>query len=914
MKSRHQTPNSYASQPAPLADRITAGYATSPHETQKETHPRPGRKRTEQEAAHLLDFMRAIIGNLGEGTYAVDRAGQVTFMNPAAERMLGWTEGELLGQDMHKTIHFQRADGAPFPMEQCPLLGVIRSGEAVRVDEDLFTRKDGVTISVAYVSSPLRADGVVMGAVVAFHEIGGRKQLEAALRRSEQEAAARASQLSAIFESMADSVLFYDGNGRFVQANRAFRDLLALDARPDYASLPLHERGQLLAPRDENGQPLPYEQWLPSRVLRGEVLTGTNAVDFLIRTLDGREVLLNGSGAPVRDTNDKIVGCVLILRDVTQRRGLERQVAAAARESAARASQLEAILDTVADGVLVFDREGRILHTNHADTEFLRFDLRAEGSPRTLRERGELIDLRDERGQPLPKEQWPAFRVLRGELLRGAGAMDTRARTLDGRDILVNTSGAPVRDAEGHIAGGVLIVRDVTDRRQLERQTHEALDALLSMAETLVSDDPSPTPERGPATTAGVAQRLAGLTQSVLGCQRVTIVPVGTQDDVQQTWAVAGLIPDEERQQWQASWPRPDQRHLRDFLPPAMISRLQLGELIPVDRWQAPFNRWPNPLAWRSMLLVPMLLGRQLVGVLTLDYGPVARAFTPDELALTSGIARLVALVLERERLLREREEARASAMAMREANRRMDEFLGIATHELKTPVTSSSLCVELANDSLKHVIAELAADGDAVTRTLEPIQALMVQADSGIERLSRLMDDLLDVSRIRAGRLEFRLARCDLAEVVRDAVAEQRLITPHRTIHLRLPATASVPAFADADRIRQVVTNYLVNALKYSQHDQDVRVRLDVKGLWARVSVCDQGPGLAADEQQRVWERFHRAAGVQIRDGTREGLGLGLYLCRTIIERHHGRIGVRSAPGQGSTFWFALPVERADA
>jgi signal transduction histidine kinase len=259
------------------------------------------------------------------------------------------------------------------------------------------------------------------------------------------------------------------------------------------------------------------------------------------------------------------------------------------------------------------------------------------------------------------------------------------------------------------------------------------------------------------------------------------------------------------------------------------------------------------------MLLVPMILRTQLVGVLTADRGPDRPAFSSDELALAAGAARLAALVLERERLLREREEARANALAMREANRRMDEFLGIATHELKTPVTSSGLCIELAVDSLNRVMADLAAVRHELARKLEPIQDLMARADSGMERLNRLMNDLLDVSRIRAGQLDFRLARCDLAAVVRDAVAEQRQIAPTRTIALRLAPGRVVAVWADAERIGQVLTNFLTNALKYSPADQPVKVGLRVVGGWARVRVRDRGPGIAPDEQERIWRRFHR-------------------------------------------------------
>src|SRR6185437_6785722 len=104
----------------------------------------------EDSQTHLLSFLRAIIDNLGEGTYALDTQGRVTFMNPAAERMLGWTEAELRGREMHPIIHFQHADGTPFPSAECPLLQVIRTGAVTQVEDDTFTRKDGSTFSVAY--------------------------------------------------------------------------------------------------------------------------------------------------------------------------------------------------------------------------------------------------------------------------------------------------------------------------------------------------------------------------------------------------------------------------------------------------------------------------------------------------------------------------------------------------------------------------------------------------------------------------------------------------------------------------------------------------------------------------------------------------------------------------------------------
>ena len=115
-----------------------------------------------------------------------------------------------------------------------------------------------------------------------------------------------------------------------------------------------------------------------------------------------------------------------------------------------------------------------------------------------------------------------------------------------------------------------------------------------------------------------------------------------------------------------------------------------------------------------------------------------------------------------------------------------------------------------------------------------------------------------------------------------------------------------------DADRLGQVVTNYLTNALKYSPTYCPVTVGLDVDARQARVWVRDEGPGLPPEEQEAIWERFHRVKGIEVQSGSGIGLGLGLYICRTIIERHQGQVGVESEPGQGSTFWFTVPLAPA--
>ncbi|HEY7780596.1 MAG TPA: PAS domain S-box protein [Ktedonobacterales bacterium] len=728
-----------------------------------------------------------------------------------------------------------------------------------------------------------------------------------------RDAAELARQLEAVVETMADGVAVLDREGALIYANPAVRAIFALDQEPGFSALPVAERWRRMAARDERGEPLPQELWPPNRVLRGEVLAGASVAEVTLRALDGHDVPLSMSGAPVRDAAGAIVGGVVVARDVTERRRLERLAEAAAAEAEARARELAAIIESMADGVIVFDRDGRILHTNATDAAmFGGHD--PVGAARTLEQRDSWFAYLDEEGKPFPDERRPTERVLRGEVLRGDSAADLVMRAQDGQETVVNASGAPILASDGSVIGGVLIGRDVTERRREERRTREALAALLAMAETLVAGHPDAVDE-GDATLAMVARRLANLTATVLSCERVTIVPLGPSDEVLATVAATGPMPDEERRGYQSRWP--GERHLGDFLSPAIINRLHAGEPVPLDRSTPPIDRWPNPLGWRSVLIVPMMLGHQLVGTVTLDFGREAHVAAPDELALAGGVARLAALVLERERLLREREEARGSALALREANRRMDEFLGIAAHELKTPVTSGILNVGLATLRLQTLRDNLLARAGGVAtgaaelvgEQLDAMVGLMAAAEDSIERLSRLVADLLDVSRIRAGRLEFRPEPCDLAAIVREAVDEQRQIAPARAIRLEHGGMAAIPIVADGDRIRQVVTNYLTNALKYSPEDQPVRVRVAAREGLARVSVRDEGPGLPAEERLRVWDRYHRAPDIQANPGAGMGLGLGLHICRTIIERHQGQVGVRSAPGRGSTFWFALPV-----
>jgi PAS domain S-box-containing protein len=267
--------------------------------------------------------------------------------------------------------------------------------------------------------------------------------------------------------------------------------------------------------------------------------------------------------------------------------------------------------------------------------------------------------------------------------------------------------------------------------------------------------------------------------------------------------------------------------------------------------------------------------------------------------------------ILEINRDITERRLRDAKVLALSETTRQMDEFLGIASHELRTPLTTIKGNLQLAKRQLNRLLGQDGITGEEVASTITAVQGLLDRAERQVTVQNRLVNDLIDVSRIHAGRLELQVEPCDLTVIVREVVEDQRDTSPIRTILFESPAM-EVPVLADIDRVGQVVNNYLSNALKYSEEACLVDVRIELEGPVVRVSVRDEGPGLPPEEQERIWDRFYRADGIELKSGSGVGLGLGLHICRTIIERLGGQVGVESKEGVGSTFWFTLPLAQS--
>ncbi len=258
--------------------------------------------------------------------------------------------------------------------------------------------------------------------------------------------------------------------------------------------------------------------------------------------------------------------------------------------------------------------------------------------------------------------------------------------------------------------------------------------------------------------------------------------------------------------------------------------------------------------------------------------------------------ARLRALDAEQE-LHAYAEELEVANHKLEEANQTKDQFLSIASHELKTPVTSIRGHAQLT-------MRRLAKQKD-LSPEMEEIGTTLNKINDQTTRLNSLIDDLMDVSSIRAGKLELRKQKCDLKDICREVVEDQRLLSG-RTITLSVPEKA-VKMQVDCDRLAQVFVNLISNAIKYSPDESPVEVVLSERNAMALVQIKDFGKGISKDQQESIFEIFYRTPDAQT--SSKRGLGLGLAISKEIVERHNGRIWCESEPGQGSTFFVELAL-----
>ncbi|HKS25357.1 MAG TPA: ATP-binding protein [Thermoanaerobaculia bacterium] len=534
----------------------------------------------------------------------------------------------------------------------------------------------------------------------------------------------------------------------------------------------------------------------------------------------------------------------------------------------------ETMVAGMSDGVALIDDEGKTVFINPAGQALL--GTSEVGIP--IYRQAEVYRMRDETGNPLDAKEVPAAQALStGKTVQDRTILIAR----DDRQVAVSINATPLHE-EGRITGVIVTFRDITERRLLE----EEMQVQAERAQILADAGAFFASNIDPAwVTQAIAERVA----EVLGDWAAVILKAPDSNELR-----VAAIYHRDMASLGLAWSY-------IYRQPLVVAEGIIGQVVATGYPSLTQNVGGGPLhddatsyhvphmKLASLLILPLRTRREMLGALVIAANDPDRAMSDENLPLAEVLAERASLAIENAKLYTEQVDARRK---VEDLSRLKDEFLSIASHELRTPVTSIKGYTQLAKTLIRE--NDLATSEEYLDIALDQI-----------DRMSRLILELLDVSRIETGRLEIRREPIPWASFVREVV-HRHPAGSERTLHLSIPDITKEIS-GDRDRLEQVLGNLLENAAKYSPDGSDIYVHVEDRGDQIVTSVCDRGIGIPADELGQVFERFHR--GRQVSSTNYGGLGLGLYITKQIVERHGGAIWVDSKERAGTTFYFSLPV-----
>lgn len=834
------------------------------------------RQMAENELRRQLDFTRALTAGLGEGLCALNRDGRITFVNPMAQKLLGWSEEEMLGASLHDFVHPDHP-GTPETCESYRTLVEAANEGATFSAEAEFHRKDGGTFPVAYTSAPIVLQGYTAGLVLAFRDITEQRAAQAVLVERNRLSTFNA-QLSTMLAQSEHSAKLLDGVAHTLMD--AF-DLCAV------RTCKLDASGRIEA-----------DCWAVSGGADQSKLQELSAL-FLgpSRTTPEAEVVRVSREAvsgPERELLDELgltAAAAFPLRVNASAAGRITVFSTQPISSDLRAS-LEEVASRVANAIARLDTEANLRVRAHQQAALAQFGQKVLTSP-------DIDTLMN-----------TAVRLVADTL--DVEYCKVLEITDDGKHLLI-------RWGTGWKPG--YVGQTVIDRGPQAQAGY----TLLAGEPVIVADLRTETRFVGMPVlhehgiVSGITVEIPGShgPYGVLGAH-TSRMRLFSEDDAHFMQAVASLVGTERVRKTSEQELRQSQENL------ALAQ--QIAHLGSWD-WNLVTGReqWSDEV-YRIFGYTP--------GEITPSYDTFIEAVHPDDresvrLAVTRALTDGVPYSVEHriilrdgsERVVHERgevqydadrrpvrmfgtvydvterkqaEQQRTELLAQVErALELRNQFLSIASHELKTPITL-----------LKGYSQVLAARAEAAGQPglQKPVEVILRQAD----RMTTLVNDLLDISRIESGRMQFDFATFDLAASIREVVGEVQISAPE--FHFRVTQPESpLLVYADRSRLQQVITNLLTNAVKYSMDRREAAVDIQRDGAQAVVSVTDYGIGIPEEQQSQVFELYFRGANAST--SNYGGLGLGLYISRTIVERHGGRIGLESQQGEGSRFWFSIPL-----
>jgi PAS domain S-box-containing protein len=526
-------------------------------------------------------------------------------------------------------------------------------------------------------------------------------------------------------------------------------------------------------------------------------------------------------------------------------------------------------LERSADAVFMTDVEGTIVYANSAFEKIYGFSIDEVigANPRIIK------------SGVIPQEQYKNF----WETLLNKGTISGEIvnKTKDGRLIPIEGTNSPILDEEGNILGFLAIHADITKRKEDEEALNRRNEYLAASAEIgrLVTST---------LDLEAIYERSVNLVVERFGFYHASIFindELGVNAYLQEATGAAGQK-------------LKDRKH---FLPIGSRSTVgeatRSGEVVVVNNTTLDSLHRPNPLLpeTKAEAAIPLRIGNRIIGALDIQSTEVD-AFSEDDIAILQLLTDQISVGIDNARSYNLAQQA---VEEMREVDRLKSQFLANMSHELRTPLNS---IIGFARVILKGI------DGPITDLQQQDLTAIF---NSG-QHLLGLINDVLDLSRIEAGKMDLTFDEVNITDLIGSVMSTAAGLVKDKPVDLVSAVAENLPMVkADAMRIRQVLINFISNAAKFTE-EGEIIIKADLeesdKGQSeVMIKVIDSGPGIAKEDQAKLFQAFSQVdASLTRKVG---GSGLGLSICHHLIQMHNGQIGVQSAIGEGSTFYFSIPV-----